>query len=117
MQWRSLLLSGLEMDPSCRPDGSLNLSEVTRTSQALQAGTRLTEAAASGNKLGPADQLTAERVLDIPVVAQVNRIAVLPPPPKRVSDRPCICTDGGWHAGSVVRNAWTADERGLLEEQ
>ena len=115
MKWRSLSLSGLEIEPPCRPEGSLDLSEITRTSQALQAGTHLTEAAASGSKLGPADQSTAERVLDTPVVAQVSRIAV--PYPPRASDRPCITTDSGWHAGSVVCNARAADERGLLEEQ
>lgn len=53
------------------------MTEVDSTANALLAGTRLTEAAASGTRLTPADQPAAEEVLRMPVVAQVSHMAAL----------------------------------------
>ena len=46
-------------------------SGVAVTLEALRVGIHLSEAAAAGSKLTPADQQAAENALHIPVVAQV----------------------------------------------
>jgi hypothetical protein len=46
-------------------------SGVAVTLEALKVGIHLSEAAASGSKLGAAEQQSAENVLHIPAVAQV----------------------------------------------
>lgn len=55
----------------CRPEGKLDTFEVEATARALHLGTQLTGEAASGAKLGPKEQATAESILAIPVAAQV----------------------------------------------
>ena len=50
----------------------MDISEVDKTIEALQIGKRLSETAASGNKLSLADQKAAEAVLTFPIVAQVR---------------------------------------------
>lgn len=53
--------------------------QTLETAEALEIGTHLSEAAASGSKLAQSDQLAAERVLSIPIVAQVIlRLNTLP---------------------------------------
>lgn len=62
----------------CRPEGQLVTSGVAVTLEALRVGIHLSEAAASGCKLSPADQQAAENVLHIPAVAQVRSTEVHP---------------------------------------
>lgn len=57
---------------NCRPNGILDLKDVQPSTDALQAGTSLTEIAASGARLSPSDKLLAEDILIWPVVAQVQ---------------------------------------------
>ena len=59
----------------CRSGSGVDDTEVAATTEALEASQRLSEAAASGSRLGPADQAVAEDILSIPVVAQVNGIS------------------------------------------
>ena len=55
-----------------RSGGGVDDTEVASTAEALDAGQRLSEAAASGSRLGPSDQAAAESILSSPAVAQVG---------------------------------------------
>ena len=55
-----------------RPSGGLDDSEVAGTAEALEAGQRLSEAAAAGSRLSTVDQAAAEDILSVPIVAQVG---------------------------------------------
>ena len=55
----------------CRSGSGVDDTEVASTAEALEAGKRLSVAAASGSRLGPSDQAAAENIFSIPIVAQV----------------------------------------------
>lgn len=60
---------------TCRPDGTIDDSQVGDTVEALEVGARLSEAAASGSRLAPAEQIAADKVLNTPIIAQVRTVS------------------------------------------